>query len=80
MTKAEKKEYENKRPIAVLCDSNWGGVEILDIISGLDYYVVARYNYGEPGNLHRVKVHFGENVESFRIGNRTFDLNDFLRV
>lgn len=80
MTKKEKKEYESKRPIAVFCDSNWGGVEILDILYGIEDYVVARYNYGEPQELHRVKIHYGENVQSFRIGRRTFNLNDFMRV
>lgn len=80
MTKEEIKQYKNKRPIAVFCDSNWGGVEILDILHGIDDYVVARYNYGEPQELHRVKINYGVNVQSFRIGRRTFNLDDFMRV
>lgn len=80
MTKEEKKAYENKRPIAVFCDSNWGGLEILDILYGIEDYVVARYNYGEPQELHRVKIRYGVNHISFKIGRRTFRLDECMRV
>lgn len=66
MTKQEKKEYENKRPIGVYCLSNWGGIEILDILYGIDDYVVYRFNFGEPQELHRAKINYGVNHSSFR--------------
>lgn len=66
MTKKEKKEYENKRPIGVYCLSNWGGIEILDILYGIDDYVVYRFNFGEPQELHRAKINYGVNHSSFR--------------
>lgn len=57
MTKEEQEYYSSKTPIAVYPVSNWGGVEILDILYGTDDYVVCRYNFGEPEKkLHRVKV------------------------
>ena len=40
------KQYETKRAFASLCLSNWGGLEILDIIYGVNDYVVACFNWG----------------------------------
>lgn len=80
MTREEKKAYENKRPIAVYPMTNWGGLEILDIIYGIEDYVIARYNYGEPQELHRVKINYGVNHLSFRIGRYTFRLDECMRV
>lgn len=57
MTKQEMNQYKDREPIAVYPMSNWGGVEILDILYGIDDYVVCRYNFGEPEKkLHRVKI------------------------
>ena len=66
MTKEEKKAYENKRPVAVYPMSNWGGIEILDILYGIEDYVVYRFNFGEPQELHRSKIRYGVNHSSFR--------------
>ena len=66
MTKKEKKVYEGKRPIAVYGLSNWGGIEILDIIHSIDDYVVYRFNFGEPQELRTAKVRYGANHSSFR--------------
>ena len=73
MTKQEKMQYADKKPIAVYPMSNWGGVEILDILYGIEDYVVARY-YGK--SYHKVKI----NGNSFRIGRFTIRLDECLRV
>lgn len=77
MNKREKEYYSNINPIAGLCLSNWGGIEILDIIGG--ECVVYRFNYGEPGTPHRAKIYVGVNVSSFRAGRLTIRLNDCIR-
>lgn len=66
MTKKEKKEYENKQPIATYCMSNFGGIEIMDILYGIDDYVVYRWNFGTPSELHTAKIRYGVNHSSFR--------------
>lgn len=66
MTKEEKKVYENKKPVAVYPMTNYGGIEILDIVYGVEDYVVYRFNFGKPQELHRAKIRYGENHSSFR--------------
>lgn len=66
MTKQEKAKYENKEPIAVFVMSNFGGIEILDILYGIDDYVVYRWNFGTPTEVHKAKIHYGANHSSFR--------------
>jgi len=57
MTKQEMEQYKDKKPVGVYPMCNHGGVEILDIIYGIEDYVVARYNFGEPEEkLHKVKI------------------------
>lgn len=77
MNKTEKKAYESKKPVAVYSMSNWGGIEILDILYGIDDYVVARW-YGK--SIHCVKIHYGANHASFRIGAHTIRLDECMRV
>lgn len=77
MTKEEIKQYENKEPIGIYTLSNWGGIEILDILYGIDDYVVARY-YGK--SYHKVKINYGVNHSSFRIGRLTIRLDECMRV
>ena len=66
MTKEEKRAYEGKRPIATYLMNNWGGIEIMDILYGIDDYVVYRFNFGEPQELHTAKIRYGVNHSSFR--------------
>lgn len=66
MNKAEKKAYESKEPVAVYPMSNWGGIEILDILYGIEDYVVYRFNFGKPQELHKAKIRYGVNHISFR--------------
>ena len=82
MTKAEMKEYVGKQPVAVYPMSNWGGLEILDIIYGVDDYAVARYNFGEPeSNLHKVKINYDASGNPFVVidGNR-IRLDECMRI
>ena len=66
MTKEEKKAYEEKQPVAVYPMCNWGGIEILDILYGIEDYVVYRFNFGEPQEPHKAKIRYGVNHSSFR--------------
>lgn len=66
MNKEEKKAYESKEPVAVYPMTNWGGIEILDILYGIEDYVVYRFNFGEPQELHKAKIRYGVNHSSFR--------------
>ena len=66
MTKQEKEMYYDAPAVATYCLCNWGGVEILDILYGIDDYVVYRFNFGEPQEAHRAKIRYGVNYSSFR--------------
>lgn len=66
MTKKEMEQYKDKRPVAVYPMTNHGGIEILDILNGIEDYVVWRFNFGEPKELHRSKVRYGVNHSSFK--------------
>ena len=66
MTKQEKLQYASKEPIAVFPMTNWGGIEILDILYGIDDSVVWRFNFGKPEEAHRSKINYGVNHSSFR--------------
>lgn len=56
MTKKEQEMYLEKKPIAVYPMTNWGGIEIMDILYGIDDKVVYRFNFGEPQECHVAKV------------------------
>ena len=77
MTKEMKEKYKDAKPIATYCLSNWGGIEILDILYGIDDYVVSRY-YGKE--LHCNKINYGVKHSSFRIGRLTIRLDECMRV
>lgn len=77
MTRQEKEHYKDKKPVAVYPMSNWGGIEILDILYGIEDYVVARY-YGKT--YHKVKINYNINHPSFRIGRFTIRLDECLRM
>lgn len=40
------KKYANTEAIGVMPLSNWGGIEILDILNGIEDYAVACFNWG----------------------------------
>ena len=66
MTKKEQEMYLEKKPVAVYPMSNWGGIEILDILYGIDDKVVYRFNFGEPKECHVAKIRHGVNHSSFK--------------
>lgn len=80
MNKQEKAKYKDREPIGVMCLSNWGGIEVLDIEYGIDDHVIWRFNYGEPQELHRSKINYGVNDSSFRAGRMTIRLSEVMRV
>lgn len=81
MTKEERKKYENKRPVAVYPMCNLGGIEILDILYGIEDYVVYRFNFGEPQKLHRAKIRYGVDHSSFRtLAGYSVNLDECMRV
>ena len=81
MTKQEIAQYQDKKPIAVYPMSNWGGIEIMDIINGIDDYVVWRYNYGSPDKLHKTKVLINDAGHQYiRINESRIKLENFMRV
>lgn len=61
MTKQEQAKYLEKKPIAVYPMSNRGGIEIMDIIHGIDDKVVYRFNFGEPKECHVAKIRGSHN-------------------
>lgn len=66
MTNKENEVYRNKPVVAVYPLSNWGGIEILDILYGISDFVIYRFNFGEPQEAHRAKIRYGANHSSFR--------------
>lgn len=81
MTKEEKKEYENKRPIGVLCLCNLGGIEVMDYFEeDGEYKIVWRFNYGKPQKLHKVNLNVNSERPSFRAGRMTIHLDEVMRI
>lgn len=66
MTKQEQASYLEKKPIAVHPMTNFGGIEIMDILYGIDDRVVYRFNFGEPQECHVAKIRYGANHNSFK--------------
>lgn len=82
MTKTEKMEYSKKQVVGVYGFSNCGGIEILDILHGIDDFVIYRWNTGteNPADVHRAKINYGVNKTTFRAGRVTVDFSDVMRV
>lgn len=81
MTKEEKARYKDARPVAVYPMTNWGGIEIMDIIYGIDDCVVYRFNFGEPKEVHKAKIRTGVNHDSFKtVAGYSVRLDECMRV
>lgn len=81
----EKTEYQKKEPIAVcgFSDSNFGGIAILDIIYGIEDYVVWYDSQieSEKRKIHVSKIYCTENSNYFKpYGSMYINLFDCLRV
>ena len=81
MTKTEMEQYKDKKPIGVYPMSNWGGVEILDVLHGIDDYAVWRYNFGEPEEkIHKTKIRYGVNRAYIITDSGQIRLDECMRV
>lgn len=57
MTRQEMDQYKDKKPVAVYPMGTWGGLEIYDILYGIDDYVVYKENFGrQEKTFHKVKI------------------------
>lgn len=63
MNKQEKEYYATKDVIEVYPMTNWGGIEILDVIND---HIVYRFNFGEPKEPHKAKIKYGVRHNTFR--------------
>lgn len=77
MTQEELKEYEGKKAIAVYPLSNFGGVEIIDVVYELNDGVVYKY-YDEP--LAYSEIDYRWDRAYFRVGNIEIYLDECMRV
>ena len=60
------KEYAEKKAIGVIPMSVFGGIEILDIIYGIDNYAVACFNFGTGRQqIRRHKIFSTESGRSY---------------
>ena len=82
MTLTEKTKYAEAKPIGVLGLNNWGGLAVLDVIYGIDDYVVACFDYGDKrSNIGRHKIEETANGRSFfRKCGRRYYFDQIMRV
>ena len=72
-------QYRDKKPIAYLSLSNSSGIEIYDIIYGINDYIVYRFTSHE--RLHKAKIRYGEKSTSFQgCDGRRYKIDDFMRT
>ena len=77
------KQYESRRPLAVLPLSNFGGIAVLDVINECGgTVIVAAWNFGRGyENTRRHTVKETTSGRSFiRKGNRRFYLDQMVRI
>lgn len=83
LTKEQKAEYQKKEPIAVYGMSNFGGIAIIDIIYGINDYIVwydSQIDI-EKRKIHISKVYYSENGGFFKpYGSLYVKLSECLRV
>ena len=79
----ERLNYQNKEAIAFYGMSNFGGIAILDIIYGINDYIVW-YNSqieSEKRKIHVSKIYYSENGGFFKpYGSMYVKLSECLRV
>ena len=75
------KKYENTTPISTMHLSNWGGLEILDILHGIDDYAVASFNFGTRQQIRRHKIQTAPSGRLFiRKQGTRFYLDEIMKV
>ncbi len=85
MTKTEREGmndyYKGRKPLAVYPMSNWGGVEVLDIIYGIDDYAVVRYNFGDvEEKVHKLKIRYDSGSPYVRLDGNRIRFDECMRV
>lgn len=74
------KQYATSKPIGVYPVSNWGGLEILDILDGGDT-AVAAWNFGTRQKIKRYHIKYTNNGRAYiRKEGRRFYVDQILRV
>ncbi len=56
---------DNKKVVAVYCESNFSGIEILDIEYNINDLIIYRYNFGEPQKAHKAKIYYNSLGEPY---------------
>lgn len=75
-------EYFTKKAVGVLPLSNWGGLEILDILCGIEDEVIACFNWGDDRQMiRRHKIYYTSSGRAyFRKMDRRYYLDEIQRV
>ena len=76
------KQYENTKALGSFPMSNFGGLEVLDVLNGWDDYLVACFNFGTGRQqIRRHKVCYTENGRAYiRKQGWRFYLDQIMRV
>lgn len=83
LNKKERLNYQKKEPVAVYGLSNFGGIAILDILYGIDDYIVWYDSQieSEKRKIHISKIYYTSNDSYFMIyGSKRIKLSECLRV
>ena len=77
-----KEQYKNTMAIGYAGLSNWGGLEVLDVIYGIDNYLVTCLNWGEGRTrISRNKIYTNASGREYiRKDGRRFYLDDIMRI
>ena len=75
------KKYADTPAIGGLCLCNWGGIEILDIIYGINDYVVACFDFGNGRRkIRKHKIEYTSNGRDFfRKEGRRYYFDEIMR-
>ena len=76
------KTYENKKALGVFTLSNFGGIEILDILHGIDDYAVACFNFGTGRQqIRKHKIYYTAMYRPYiRKQGTRYNLDEILRA
>ena len=83
ISKEEKEKYQEKKPISIYGMSNFGGIAILDILYGIEDYIVWYDSQikAEKRKIHVSKIYYSKNGRYFKpYGSLHIKLYDCLRI
>jgi hypothetical protein len=84
LTKEQKAEYQKKEPVAVYGLSNFGGIAIIDILYGIEDYIVwydSQIESSEKRKIHVSKIYYSENDCYFKpYGSMYIKLSECSRI